>query len=65
MFARVSSMGFYGMEAFMVEVEADISQGLPRFDIVGLPDVSVAESKTEYARLSKTAPSISPQPYYR
>jgi magnesium chelatase family protein len=45
MFARVSSMGFYGMEAFMVEVEADISQGLPRFDIVGLPDVSVAESK--------------------
>ncbi len=45
MFAKVSSMGFYGMEAFMVEVEADISQGLPRFDIVGLPDISVAESK--------------------
>ncbi len=45
MFARVRSMGLYGMESYMVEVEADLSQGLPRFDVVGLPDASVSESR--------------------
>ncbi len=45
MFARVNSMGFLGMDAFMVGVEADLLQGLPRFDIVGLPDTSVSESR--------------------
>ena len=44
MFARVNSTGCYGMEAFCVEVEADCYNGLPRFDIVGLPDASVKES---------------------
>ena len=33
------------MEAYKVIVEADISGGLPRFDIVGLPDTAVSESK--------------------
>ncbi|MCL2106135.1 MAG: YifB family Mg chelatase-like AAA ATPase [Oscillospiraceae bacterium] len=45
MFARINSMGCYGLEAFCVEVEADIPQGLPRFDIVGLPDTSVSEAR--------------------
>ncbi|MDR2753588.1 MAG: YifB family Mg chelatase-like AAA ATPase [Oscillospiraceae bacterium] len=45
MFARVNSAGCYGMDAFRVEVEADCSNGLPRFDIVGLPDASVSEAK--------------------
>jgi magnesium chelatase family protein len=45
MFARTNSMGLYGMESYMVEVEADLTQGLPRFDIVGLPDTSVSEAK--------------------
>lgn len=34
-----------GMDGFHVEVEADISAGMPSFDIVGLPDNSVKESK--------------------
>lgn len=38
-------MGLFGMNAFMVEVEADLSSGLPRFDLVGLPDSSVNESR--------------------
>ena len=38
MFAKVNSMGIFGMEVFPVSVEADISSGLPRFDVVGLPD---------------------------
>jgi len=45
MFARVNSAGCYGMEAFRVEVEADCGGGLPRFDVVGLPDASVSESR--------------------
>lgn len=45
MFAKVSSMGIYGMEVFPVSVEADISSGLPRIDVVGLPDSAVSESK--------------------
>lgn len=45
MFAKTASLGLYGMDAFMVEVEADISQGLPKFDVVGLPDAAVSESR--------------------
>lgn len=45
MFARVNSLGIYGMEVFPVTVEADISGGLPRFDVVGLPDSAVSESR--------------------
>lgn len=45
MFAKVRSLGLIGMDAYPIEAEVDISRGLPRFDIVGLPDVSVSESK--------------------
>ncbi len=45
MFAKVSSMGLFGMEVYSVEVEVDIFQGLPGVDIVGLPDAAVKESK--------------------
>lgn len=45
MFARVNSVGLFGMETFAVAVEADLSAGLPRFDVVGLPDASVSESR--------------------
>ena len=45
MVANVHSMGLFGMDAFPVEVEADLSNGLPAFEIVGLPDASVRESR--------------------
>lgn len=45
MVSRLFSMGLYGMDAFVVEVEADISIGLPGFEVVGLPDTSVKESR--------------------
>ncbi len=45
MFDKVNSMGLIGIEAYKVEVEASISQGLPAFDIVGLPDIAVKESR--------------------
>ena len=45
MFSRIKSIGIFGMDSYMIEVEADISTGLPAFDIVGLPDAAVKESR--------------------
>ena len=45
MFAKIKSEGLYGINTFDVTVEADISSGLPRFDVVGLPDAAVKESR--------------------
>jgi magnesium chelatase family protein len=44
-FAQLKSLGLYGMDAYVVNVEADVSQGLPSFEIVGLPDAAVKESR--------------------
>ena len=38
-------MGFWGLNAFPVRVEVDITPGLPAFDVVGLPDAAVKESR--------------------
>ena len=45
MFTRINSFGINGIDAYKVEIETDISGGLPAFDIVGLPDASVRESR--------------------
>ena len=45
MFARLKSVGLFGIESYGIEVEADVSTGLPSFDIVGLPDTAVKESR--------------------
>ncbi|MBV9121029.1 MAG: ATP-binding protein, partial [Chloroflexi bacterium] len=45
MLAKCLSGAVVGLDGALVQVEIDISQGLPRFDIVGLPDVAVNEAK--------------------
>ena len=45
MFARVQSMGVFALKGFVVTVEVDISRGLPQFELVGLPDSAVKESR--------------------
>lgn len=45
MISTIYSMGINGIEAFCVNIESDISQGMPACDIVGLPDTSVKEAK--------------------
>lgn len=45
MFAKVSSVGLFGMNSYIVQVEADVSRGLPAFDVVGLPDNAVKEAR--------------------
>ena len=45
MFCKVETIGLMGMNAFPVDVEIEISRGIERFDIVGLADISVKESR--------------------
>jgi magnesium chelatase family protein len=45
MLAKVSSCAVVGLDGEVVQVEVDISQGLPAFSIVGLPDTAVQEAK--------------------
>ena len=61
MFARINSMGLYGIESYMVGVEVDFGQGLPRIDIVGLPDASVAEAKNRVRSALKNCGFAFPQ----
>ena len=44
MFARQNSLGIFGMDAYTVQVETDISNGQFAFSIVGLPDAAVREA---------------------
>lgn len=44
------------MDAFQVEVESDIAGGLPKFDIVGLPDTAVSEARDRVRAAIKTMP---------
>ena len=43
--ARVLSSAVIGIDAYLVEVEVDITQGLPTFTTVGLPEAAVKESR--------------------
>jgi magnesium chelatase family protein len=44
-FVKVYGMSVIGMESYPVSVEVDVSDGLPQFATVGLPDASVKESR--------------------
>ena len=45
MLASITSCGLSGIEGFSVEVEVNLAHGMPMFEIVGLPDASVKESR--------------------
>ncbi|MBQ9604893.1 MAG: YifB family Mg chelatase-like AAA ATPase [Firmicutes bacterium] len=45
MLAKILSAALNGINGYLVETEVDISGGFPAFDIVGLPDNAVKESK--------------------
>ena len=45
MVAKVTSGALLGVEGIMIEVEVDMAGGMPGFDIVGLPDSAVKESR--------------------
>lgn len=45
MLSIVKSMSLHGLDGYLVNIQVDVSGGLPSCDIVGLPDASVKESK--------------------
>lgn len=45
MVSKIISGAINGIDGYRIDVEVDISQGLPSFDIVGLPDSSIRESR--------------------
>ena len=59
--ARIRSFAFSGIEAVPIEVQVQISNGLPAFLIVGLADKAVAEAR-ERVRAALTAMSLSLPP---
>ena len=55
MLAKVKSVSLKGLEEIDVIVEVDISRGLPSFNIVGLPDEAVQESRERVRSAIKNA----------
>ena len=45
MLASILSLGLLGIEGFVVTTEVNLAPGMPAFDIVGLPDAAVRESR--------------------
>ena len=45
MLSIIKSIALNGLNGYLVEVETDVTAGLPSFDLVGLPDASVKEAK--------------------
>ncbi len=45
MYSKIKTCVLQGLNGHVVEVEADLSRGLPVFNIVGLPDIAIKESK--------------------
>ena len=46
MLAKSRTCAVVGLDGFIVEVEVDISPGLPAFNIVGLPDTAVRRPRS-------------------
>jgi magnesium chelatase family protein len=45
MVSKVTSLGYFGLEVYPVEIEVDIQRGLPAVSLVGLVDTAVKESR--------------------
>ena len=46
MFVKVNGIGLFGINTYPVQVESSVERtAMPRFDLVGLPDVAVREAK--------------------
>ena len=62
MVANVATVAFLGLEARAVEVQVQISAGMPKFLVVGLPDKAVAESRERvHAALAAIGLSLPPK----
>ena len=48
-------MPYLSIEAYPLEVEVDLARGLPRFSIVGLPDIAVKEARERVSSAIKNS----------
>ena len=60
MISVLNSTALCGLDGYIVDVETDISSGMPGFDIVGLPDASVKESKERIRAAIKNSGLVFP-----
>lgn len=58
MVVKINSFGLMGMDSYPVEVEGAINKGFPAFDMVGLPDAAVKESRDRVKSAMKIADLI-------
>ena len=61
MICKIKSCALYGINGYLVDVEIDLSNGLPGFDIVGLPDAAVKESRERVRAAIKNSEYQFPQ----
>ena len=45
MLSKINSMALHGLDGYLIDVQVDVSNGMPCWEIVGLPDTSVKEAK--------------------
>ena len=55
MLAIIKSMALHGLDGYLVQVQVDVSTGLPGWEMVGLPDTSVKEAKERVKTAIKNA----------
>ena len=61
MLGRALAVAVVGMQGHLVQVEADITEGLPAFSLVGLPDASLNESRDRVRAASANSGYALPQ----
>lgn len=57
MLSIVKSIALHGLQGYLVNIQVDISAGMPSFEIVGLPDTSIRESKERVKTAIKNSTS--------
>lgn len=45
MLSKIKTISLHGLEGYLIEVQVDVSAGMPSWEVVGLPDISVKEAK--------------------
>lgn len=61
MITKIKSCGLLGIDGYMVDVETDIANGMPAFEVVGLPDAAVRESRERVRSAMKNCGLFFPQ----
>ena len=60
MIAKINSVGLTGIDGYSIGVETDVTGGVPTWDVVGMPDTAVRESKERIRSALKNSELTSP-----